>query len=155
LEVIVDCAAHVLGVTAETVRADAKLKLLGGSSLKATLDIHLRAMKATSEGRKNLRQRVASEHALAHVGRRQGSRARYIGIRKNVLDLRRTCAVENLWNKHQWVDLKADPAQLVDRYFDAHIDFANWGTHRLRVPAKRVDVKALRAYFVGDAARRG
>jgi hypothetical protein len=58
--------------------------------------LHLRAMKATSEGRKNLRQRVAIEHALAHVGRRQGSRARYIGIRKNVLDLRRTCAVENL-----------------------------------------------------------
>src|SRR5262249_7308813 len=39
LEVIVDCAAHVLGVTAEKVRADAKLKLLGGSSLKAALDI--------------------------------------------------------------------------------------------------------------------
>jgi hypothetical protein len=61
------------------------------------------------------------------------------------------------WNKYQWVDLNADPAKLVDRYFDAHIYFANWGTHRLtlRVPAKRVDVKALRVYFVGDAARRG
>jgi hypothetical protein len=33
--------------------------------------------------------------------------------------------------------------------------FANWGTHRLmlRIPAKRADPKALRAYFVGDAAR--
>lgn len=60
-----------------------------------------------------------------------------------------------LWNEYQWGNLKADPARLVERYFDAHMYFANWGTHRLmlRVPAKRVDAKALRAYFVGDAAR--
>ena len=58
--------------------------------------LQLRALKATSDGRKDLRQRVAIEHALAHVGRRQGPRARYVGVRKNVLDLRRTCAVENL-----------------------------------------------------------
>ncbi len=58
--------------------------------------LHLRALKETSAGRMNLRQRVAIEHALAHVGRRQGPRARYIGVRKNILDLRRTCAVENL-----------------------------------------------------------
>jgi len=58
--------------------------------------LHLRSLKSTPEGRKDLRQRVAIEHALAHVGRRQGPRARYLGVRKNVLDLRRTCAVENL-----------------------------------------------------------
>jgi hypothetical protein len=59
------------------------------------------------------------------------------------------------WNEYQWGDLKANPAKLVERYFDAHMYFANWGTHRLalRVPAKRVDAKALRAYFVGDAVR--
>jgi hypothetical protein len=59
------------------------------------------------------------------------------------------------WNEYQWGDLKSDPAKLVERYFDAHMYFANWGTHRLmlRVPARRVDVKALRTYFVGDAAR--
>ena len=58
------------------------------------------------------------------------------------------------WNEYQWGDLKADPAKLVERYFDAHMYFANWGTHRLilRIPSKRVDGKALRAYFVGDAA---
>jgi hypothetical protein len=61
--------------------------------------LKLRALKSTSDGRKQLRQlrqRVSIEHALAHVGRRQGPRARYIGVRKNVLDLRRTAAVENL-----------------------------------------------------------
>jgi hypothetical protein len=59
------------------------------------------------------------------------------------------------WNEYQWGDLKADPAKLVERYFDAYMYFANWGTHRLmlRVPMKRVDPKALRAYFVGDATR--
>ena len=59
------------------------------------------------------------------------------------------------WNEYQWGDLKADPAKLVERYFDAHMYFANWGTHRLilRVPVKRVALKSLQAYFVGDAAR--
>jgi hypothetical protein len=58
--------------------------------------LQLRAIRATPEGRRALRQRSAIEHALAHVCRRQGPRARYLGVRKNVLDLRRTCAVENL-----------------------------------------------------------
>jgi hypothetical protein len=58
--------------------------------------LHLRACKSTPEGRSALRQRTAIEHALAHVTRRQGPRARYSGLRKNVFDLRRTCAVENL-----------------------------------------------------------
>jgi hypothetical protein len=58
--------------------------------------LHLRTLKSTSHGRTALRQRTAIEHALAHVTRRQGPRARYRGVRKNVLDLRRTCAVENL-----------------------------------------------------------
>jgi hypothetical protein len=58
--------------------------------------LHLRAFKSTPDGRSALRQRTAIEHALAHVTRRQGPRARYRGLRKNVFDLRRTCAVENL-----------------------------------------------------------
>lgn len=58
------------------------------------------------------------------------------------------------WNEYQWGDLKADPAKLLTRYFDAHMYFANWGTHRLmlRVPVTRVDPKRLRGYFVGHAA---
>jgi hypothetical protein len=59
------------------------------------------------------------------------------------------------WNEYNWGDLKADPAMLVERYFDAHMYFANWGTHRLmlRLPVSRIDLKALRTQFVGDAAR--
>lgn len=58
------------------------------------------------------------------------------------------------WNEYEWGDLKADPTKLLERYFDAHLYFANWGAHRLmlRLPLARVDVKALQAYFVGDGA---
>jgi len=58
------------------------------------------------------------------------------------------------WNEYQWGDLKANPAKLMERYFDAHLYFANWGTHRLmlRVPKARVDVKALKAFVVGRHA---
>jgi hypothetical protein len=58
------------------------------------------------------------------------------------------------WNEYQWGDLKADPAKLMERFFDAHLYFANWGTHRLmlRMPKARVDLKALKSYFVGGHA---
>jgi hypothetical protein len=60
------------------------------------------------------------------------------------------------WNEYQWGHLKADPAKLMERYFDAHLYFANWGTHRLmlRIPKARVDLKAFKPYFVGRHAAR-
>jgi Transposase DDE domain/Transposase domain (DUF772) len=56
----------------------------------------LRQRQLTPAGRARLRQRVAVEHALAHVGRWQGRRARYLGQRKNLFDLRRAAVVHNL-----------------------------------------------------------
>jgi transposase len=56
----------------------------------------LRERQQTPEGRAKLRERVAVEHALSHVGRWQGRRARYRGVRKNVFDLRRCAVVHNL-----------------------------------------------------------
>ena len=50
----------------------------------------------TPEGRDKLRERVAVEHTLAHVGQWQGRRARYRGMRKNLFDLRRCAVVHNL-----------------------------------------------------------
>jgi hypothetical protein len=58
--------------------------------------LELRAIRKTSEGRRALRERVAIEHSLARVGQIQGLRARYKGVRKNTLDLRRCAAVANL-----------------------------------------------------------
>jgi hypothetical protein len=57
---------------------------------------HLRQRAVTRPGRAQLRQRVAVEHRLAHLGARQGRRARYKGVRKNLFDVRRTAAVLNL-----------------------------------------------------------
>ena len=52
----------------------------------------VRERQQTPQGRAKLRERGAVEHALAHIGSWQGRRARYRGVRKNVVDLRR-CAV--------------------------------------------------------------
>jgi hypothetical protein len=56
----------------------------------------LRKLMSTPSGRERLRERVAIEHRLAHLGRRQGRRARYRGTRKNLFDVRRAAAVLNL-----------------------------------------------------------
>jgi Transposase DDE domain len=56
----------------------------------------LRAAQRTPHGRARLRQRVKVEHTLAHIGRWQGDRARYLGQRKNLFDLRRVAVVHNL-----------------------------------------------------------
>ncbi len=71
----------------------------------------LRERQSTVVGRTQLRQRVAVEHTLAHVGHWQGDRARYLGLRKNLFDLRRVAVVHNLHViariKHSAVDLQA------------------------------------------------
>jgi len=56
----------------------------------------LRERQTTAAGRAKLRERVAVEHALAHIGHWQGDRARYRGVRKNLFDLRRAAVVHNL-----------------------------------------------------------
>jgi transposase len=58
--------------------------------------VELRARQQTPQGRAKLRERVQVEHALAHVGHWQGRRARYLGVRKNLFDLRRVAVVHNL-----------------------------------------------------------
>ncbi len=60
------------------------------------LQQRLRKRIATRRGRENLRRRVAVEHRLAHIAQRQGRRARYIGIRNNLFDLRRASTIQNL-----------------------------------------------------------
>lgn len=57
---------------------------------KLRLRVHTRA------GRAELRERVGVEHRLAHLANRQGPKARYLGTRRNLFDLRRLSAVQNL-----------------------------------------------------------
>jgi hypothetical protein len=60
------------------------------------LQKRLRRLQNTRSGRERLRLRVGVEHSLAHISNRQGPRARYRGVRKNVFDLRRLATVQNL-----------------------------------------------------------
>jgi transposase len=70
--------------------------------------IELRQGQQTREGRAKLRERVAVEHTLAHVGQWQGDRARYLGVRKNLFDLRRCAVVHNLHVLARSQSLQAD-----------------------------------------------
>jgi hypothetical protein len=60
------------------------------------LQNRFRRLQQSPSGRQNLRARVQVEHALAHVAARKGDRARYIGVRKNLFDLRRAAVIQNL-----------------------------------------------------------
>ena len=58
--------------------------------------LELRREAKTPEGREQLRRRTKVEHGLARIHNRQGDRARYRGLRKNLYDLRRHAALSNL-----------------------------------------------------------
>jgi len=57
-------------------------------------------------------------------------------------------------NTYEWGDFKGDPRQLMERYFDAHLYLANWGTRQLmlRLPKRVLDRAAIADYCVGDSA---
>ena len=65
------------------------------------LQKRLRLAAKTKSGRQRFRERVAVEHSLAHLSQRQGNRARYIGVRKNLFDVRRASAIQNLEIVHR------------------------------------------------------
>jgi hypothetical protein len=82
-------------------RAQCTVASKGGRSLSIHehegLLLELRSRRSTAVGRAQLRARVDVEHALAEIGRSQGNKARYLGARKNLFDLRRHAAVANLF----------------------------------------------------------
>jgi hypothetical protein len=49
-------------------------------------------------------------------------------------------------NDYEWGELKANPLKLLEKYFDAFVYVANWGTREfyLRLPLELVDYKLLR-----------
>jgi hypothetical protein len=57
-------------------------------------------------------------------------------------------------NDYQWGDLKADPAKWMERYFDAHLYLANWGTRRimLRLPTAALPPETVQRFCVGESA---
>ena len=57
-------------------------------------------------------------------------------------------------NEYHWGDLKGDPQKMVERYFDAFLYLANWGTRRLifRLPRGVLDEETAGLYCYTDAA---
>jgi hypothetical protein len=57
-------------------------------------------------------------------------------------------------NEYQWGDLKGDPRDMVERYFDAFLYLANWGTRQLmlRLPRGVLDAETAQRYCYTDTA---
>ena len=57
-------------------------------------------------------------------------------------------------NEYQWGDLKGDPRKMMERYFDAFLYLANWGTRRLmfRLPRGALSSKTAERYCYTDTA---
>ena len=55
-------------------------------------------------------------------------------------------------NEYQWGDLKGDPRTMVERYFDAFLYLANWGTRQLmfRLPHGVLDAETAGQYGSTD-----
>lgn len=63
-------------------------------------------------------------------------------------------------NEYEWGDFKGSPDELVRKYYDLHLYYANWGTRRLvlKIPAVALSGVDLDQYVVGehmDARRSG
>ncbi len=56
-------------------------------------------------------------------------------------------------NTYNWGNFKGDPFELMQKYFDAFVYVANWGTRQLmlRLPARLCDLKAMHSYLLENA----
>ncbi len=78
--------------------------------------------------------------------------------RLRAITSRATITSTRLVNTYEWGDFKADPRELVAKYFDAFLYYANWGTRRLilRLPSARLDLKLAKKYCaIRTASSRG
>jgi hypothetical protein len=55
-------------------------------------------------------------------------------------------------NEYHWGNFRGDPSQLMERYYDAHLYLANWGTRQimLRLPRRLLDLHVAEHYCVDD-----
>jgi hypothetical protein len=70
------------------------------------------------------------------------------------ISTRAVISTTSFTNHYEWGDLKADPLKLLEKYFDAYVYVANWGTREfhLRLPQELVDFKQLKSMLPGEAA---
>ena len=69
------------------------------------------------------------------------------------LSTRAEITATSFTNTYNYGDFRGSPEKLMDRYFDAFVYVANWGTNRfmLRVPRRILDVEAATEYAAEDA----
>lgn len=65
------------------------------------------------------------------------------------ISTRADISTTRFWNEYDWGGLKADPLDLLKKYFDVFLHTANYSTPRfaVRVPEALIDVDGLRPYF--------
>ncbi len=66
---------------------------------------------------------------------------------------RATITATRFINRYEWGDFKGNPSTWMQKYFDAFLYFANWGTHRLmlRLPSRALDIKTAKRYLRGHS----
>jgi hypothetical protein len=69
-----------------------------------------------------------------------------------VLSTRASITPSRFHNVYHWGNFKGNPRVLMERYFDAFVYIANWGTYQLmlRLPRPLLDPAAVRSYTVGE-----
>jgi len=57
------------------------------------------------------------------------------------------------WNEYHWGNFKGNPQKMMERYFDAFLYFANWGTHdlMLRLPREVVSLDEIEPYCTSES----
>ncbi len=55
-------------------------------------------------------------------------------------------------NEYHWGNFAGNPRRMVERYYDAHLYFANWGTHQVmfRLPRTVLDLEAVEDYCIDN-----
>jgi hypothetical protein len=66
------------------------------------------------------------------------------------LSTRARITATSFTNEYHWGDFKGSPDDLIRRYYDAHLYYANWGTHRVmfRLPRTLLDPGLAQQYCV-------
>jgi hypothetical protein len=68
------------------------------------------------------------------------------------LSTRARISATSFVNEYHWGDFRGDPGRMIERYYDAHLYLANWGTRRimLRLPRSLLDIEVAQQYCVDD-----
>jgi hypothetical protein len=66
---------------------------------------------------------------------------------------RATITATRFVNHYEWGNFKGDESSWIQKYFDAFLYYANWGTHRLmlRIPSRTLDIKTAKRYLRGNS----